>query len=48
MSKEAGNRYRQGVLRVGGTQPAMKTLTDFLGRDPKPDAYYKWAGMPLS
>ncbi|KAH8896016.1 zincin [Thozetella sp. PMI_491] len=45
MSKEAGKRYRDGVLAVGGSQPARKTLTDYLGRESNLDAYYRWIGV---
>jgi metallopeptidase MepB len=33
------------VLEKGGSQDEMKTLRDFLGRDPKPDAFYKELGL---
>jgi metallopeptidase MepB len=45
MNKEKGRRYREMVLRKGGSQPAMKTLVEFLGRQPKPEAFYEWMGI---
>ncbi|OAQ82559.1 metallopeptidase [Purpureocillium lilacinum] len=41
-SPEAGRRYRDMVLRVGGRQPEMKTLTDYLGHAPSPGPYIAW------
>jgi metallopeptidase MepB len=34
-----GRRYRHMVLEKGGSQDEMLTLANFLGRDPKPDAF---------
>jgi metallopeptidase MepB len=45
MNPAAGRRYRYGVLEKGGSQDEMKTLTDFLGREPKTDAFYKELGL---
>ncbi|KAI9930219.1 hypothetical protein ASPWEDRAFT_147909 [Aspergillus wentii DTO 134E9] len=45
MNAAAGRRYRYAVLEKGGSQDEMKTLTDFLGREPKTDAFYKDLGM---
>ncbi|KUI69335.1 Saccharolysin [Cytospora mali] len=45
MDKEAGRRYRQMILRPGGSQPEWKTLTDYLGRLPSPDAFYRHIGI---
>ncbi|KAJ5506685.1 Neurolysin/Thimet oligopeptidase N-terminal [Penicillium expansum] len=44
MSKEAGRRYRDMILRVGGSQPEMKTLRDYLGREPTTRPYLEWLG----
>lgn len=44
-NKEAGRRYREMILRPGGSQPEWKTLTDYLGRLPKPDAFYRLFGI---
>ena len=40
-----GRRYRRMVLEKGGSQPEMKTLVDFLGREPKTEAFYKDLGL---
>lgn len=45
MDKAAGRRYRYTVLEKGGSQDEMKTLTEFLGREPKTDAFYKDMGL---
>ncbi|CRL27656.1 Peptidase M3A/M3B, thimet/oligopeptidase F [Penicillium camemberti] len=44
MSKEAGRRYRDMILRVGGSQSEMKTLRDYLGREPTTRPYLEWLG----
>lgn len=36
-----GRRYRYAVLEKGGSLDGMKILTDFLGREPQTDAFYK-------
>ncbi|KAA8646894.1 M3 family metallopeptidase [Aspergillus tanneri] len=45
MDPKAGRRYRYQVLEKGGSQDEMKTLTEFLGREPKTDAFYKDLGL---
>ena len=47
MSVEQGRRYRRMVLEKGGSQPEMKTLTDFLGRGPSPKAFYEELGLSV-
>ena len=46
-STKQGRRYRHLVLEKGGSQPELKTLTDFLGREPKMDAFYEELGLPV-
>ncbi|KAL6900472.1 peptidase family M3 [Trichoderma evansii] len=41
----AGRRYRHMVLEKGAEQDEMKTLVDFLGREPSSDAYFKDLGF---
>lgn len=41
LNPEQGRRYRHMVLEKGGSQPEMKTLSDFLGREPRTEAFYK-------
>ena len=45
MNPKEGRRYRHMVLEKGGSQEEMKTLQDFLGREPKADAFYKELGI---
>lgn len=45
MNPTEGRRYRHTVLEKGGSQDEMKTLENFLGREPKPDAFYKELGL---
>lgn len=40
MDKNTGLRYRQHVLQPGGSQPELKSLSNFLGREPNDEAYY--------
>ena len=45
MSQKEGRRYRHTVLEKGGSQDEMQTLIDFLGREPKTDAFYEELGL---
>jgi metallopeptidase MepB len=45
MNAAEGRRYRHMVLEKGGSQDEMKTLVDFLGREPKMDAFYEELGL---
>lgn len=45
MNRAEGRRYRHTVLEKGGSQDEMKTLIDFLGREPKTDAFYEELGI---
>ena len=45
MNPKEGRRYRHSVLEKGGSQDEMKTLVDFLGREPKTDAFYEELGL---
>ena len=45
MNPKEGRRYRHTVLEKGGSQDEMKTLVDFLGREPKTDAFYEELGL---
>ncbi|OLN96100.1 Saccharolysin 3 [Colletotrichum chlorophyti] len=40
MSVETGRRYRYGVLEKGGSQPEIKTLGEFLGREVRMEPFY--------
>lgn len=48
MNQAEGRRYRHMVLEKGGSQDEMKTLKDFLGRPPNPEAFYKELGLETS
>jgi len=43
--REAGRRFRRGIFEPGGSQPEMKTLMDYLGREPRSEAYFEWLGI---
>ncbi|WPG97469.1 zincin [Acrodontium crateriforme] len=45
MNKTNARRYRDMVLCKGGSQPEMKTLTDYLGREPSTEIYLQWLGV---
>lgn len=45
MNHKEGRRYRHTVLEKGGSQDEMETLVQFLGREPKPDAFYEDLGL---
>jgi metallopeptidase MepB len=45
MDPKEGRRYRHTVLEKGGSQDEMQTLIDFLGREPKTDAFYEELGL---
>ena len=45
MDPKEGRRYRHTVLEKGGSQDEMKTLVEFLGREPKTDAFYEELGL---
>lgn len=45
MNGTEGRRYRHTVLERGGSQDEMLTLVQFLGREPKPNAFYEELGL---
>jgi metallopeptidase MepB len=45
LSMDNGRKYRKMVLRVGGSQPEMKTLTDYLGHPPSTRPYFEYLGI---
>ncbi len=45
MNKAQGRRYRGTILERGGTMDEMKYLTEFLGREPNPEAFFKDRGL---
>lgn len=40
MDAAVGRRFRDTVLARGGERPASELVRDFLGREPKPDAFF--------
>ncbi|RDW71566.1 hypothetical protein BP6252_08129 [Coleophoma cylindrospora] len=42
---QQGRRYRRMILEPGASQEEMKTLVDYLGREPLMDAFYKELGL---
>ncbi len=44
-SVETGRRYRQAILEVGGSRPAMESFKAFRGREPSIDALLRHQGM---
>ncbi|KAM3067499.1 metalloendopeptidase [Clarireedia jacksonii] len=45
MDPKEGRRYRHTVLEKGGSQDEMTTLTEFLGRKPSTEAFYRELGL---
>ena len=45
LSPEVGMEYRRKVLEPGGTKDAYELLRDFLGREPRNDAFLKKLGI---
>ena len=41
----AGLEYRRKILEPGGTRDAAELLKDFLGREPRKDAFLKLLGL---
>ncbi len=44
-SPEVGARYRKIILESGGMKEALELLTEFLGREPNSDAFFKKLGL---
>ena len=45
LNVSTGRRYRQSVLEVGGSRPAMESFKAFRGREPQIDALMRHQGM---
>lgn len=45
LNPDAGREYRTKILARGGTLDEMDLLRDYLGRDPKPDAFLRRLGL---
>ena len=44
-TRETGRKYRQTILEVGGSRPAMESFKAFRGREPTIDALLRHQGM---
>jgi oligopeptidase A len=44
-SLQTGRRYRQAILEMGGSRPAMESFKDFRGREPNLEALLRHQGM---
>ncbi|KAG8162406.1 hypothetical protein KVR01_008171 [Diaporthe batatas] len=47
MSPSTGSRYREEVLRWGGSKPELEIITDYLGRPPNTGAFLRHLGLEL-
>jgi metallopeptidase MepB len=45
MNPKEGRRYRHTILEKGGSKDEMSILVDFLGREPRPDAFFEDLGI---
>ncbi|KAF4632089.1 hypothetical protein G7Y89_g6028 [Cudoniella acicularis] len=45
MNAAEGHRYRRMILEKGGAEDEMKILSEFLGRKPSTDAFYRELGL---
>ena len=45
LSPDAGLYYRKKILARGGSMDEMDMLRDYLGREPKTDAFYRHLGL---
>lgn len=45
MDSEQGMRYRKSVLQYGSSRDELESLTEFLGREPNSEAFYKELGI---
>lgn len=46
--RETGQRYLEKILSQGGSREISDMFRDFKGRDPKPDAFLKYAGIKIA
>ncbi len=45
LNKETGKRYRDIILANGSTRDELELVKEFLGREPKNDAFLKSLGL---
>jgi len=48
LSPQAGERFRQEILSVGGSRPALESFVAFRGREPNIDALLRHSGMTIA
>jgi oligopeptidase A len=48
LSPQAGERFRQEILGVGGSRPALESFVAFRGREPSIDALLRHSGMTVA
>lgn len=48
MNPTKGLLYRQKILEPAGSRDATALLSDFLGRDPKPEPFLKSKGIEVA
>jgi oligopeptidase A len=47
LSPDVGARFRDQILAVGGSRPALDSFTAFRGREPQPDALLRHNGLSI-
>jgi len=47
-SPDTGRKYRQSILEVGGSRPAIESFKAFRGREPRLEALLRHQGMALT
>ena len=45
LNAETGKRFRDEILGVGGSRPALESFIAFRGREPRIDALLRHTGM---
>jgi len=43
--RATGEAYRNAILAVGGSRPALESFVEFRGREPRPDALLRSYGL---
>lgn len=45
MNAEEGRRYRRAIIEQGSIRNELDMLVEYLGREPKLDAFYRELGL---